>query len=127
LYSTSTWSPLSSIERSLFVHNSLSDGMHVPFNETEVNLYFEATPTYSKATVSNYSFMLQPVSTVGFGKLSGGDYGLSVQLNYLQLSQKADGYYFLPVYFAVVLPFVVALLSLPLIMRRRETAASDSP
>jgi hypothetical protein len=61
-----------------------------------------------------------PINYVSFGKISPGVYGLTLTLNHMEISQKNYGYYLLPVYFAVVVPFVVALLSLPLMFRRRR-------
>ena len=69
--------------------------------------------------MANQSFTLGAVDYVYFGKLTAGNYGLSVTLNNLELSQKSYGYYIVPVYFAVVIPFVVAFLCLPLLFKRR--------
>jgi hypothetical protein len=122
LYSALNWQPKTSVERTLFIDNGSRNMQSVPFDSAEVTLSFHTAPTYSKVEVENYSFTLEPAKAVSFGKLSGGDYGFSVRLNYFELSQKADGYYYVPVYFAVVVPLAVALLSLPLIIRKPENA-----
>jgi hypothetical protein len=66
-----------------------------------------------------------PIDYVSFGKITPGVYGLTLTLNHMEISQKSYGYYLLPVYFAVVIPFAVALLSLPLLFRWQRKNAAD--
>jgi hypothetical protein len=94
-----------------------------PINSPKLKLALQTSPERSSVTVYNHQWIIDQVDSLYFGKLTGGAYGLSIALNHLELSQRSYGYYFVPVYFAVVVPFAVALLSLPLLFRRRGTDA----
>ena len=90
----------------------------VPIKSSSLDLSLVSTSDSTLVRVANQSWTLDAVDYVYFGKLTAGTYGLSVTLNNMELSQKSYGYYIVPVYFAVVIPFVVAFLCLPLLFKR---------
>lgn len=94
-----------------------------PIRSSTIKLALQTSPEESSITLDNHQWVIDQVDSLYFGKLTGGAYGLSVALNHLELSQRSYGYYLVPVYFAVVVPFAVALLSLLLLFRRRGIAA----
>jgi hypothetical protein len=94
--------------------------IEAPITSPQLNLNLSTTSEGGTLTVDGNSWPITPINYVSFGKLSPGVYGLTLTLNNMEISQKSNGYYILPVYFAVVIPFAVALLSLPLIIKRRH-------
>lgn len=94
-----------------------------PLESANLTINLTTNSNHSTIAVDSKSYTLQPVNWLAFGKLTAGAYGLSFTLNNMVLSQKGSGYYLIPVYFAVLVPFVVAILSLPLIFRRRENGS----
>jgi hypothetical protein len=99
--------------------------IEVPINSPQLNLNLTTTSDGGTLTVGSNSWPITPIDFISFGKLTPGVYGLTLTLNYMEISQKNYGYYLLPVYFAVVVPFAVALLSLPLLIRWRRRNAAD--
>jgi hypothetical protein len=94
-----------------------------PIRSSTLKLTLQTSPEKSSISVDNHNWPIDQVDSLYFGKLTGGVYGLSVTLNNLELSQRSYGYYLVPLYFAVVVPFAVALLSLLLLLKRWENAA----
>jgi hypothetical protein len=99
--------------------------IEVPINSPQLNLNLTTTNDGGTLTVGSNSWPIMPIDYVSFGKITPGVYGLTLTLNYMEISQKSYGYYLLPVYFAVVIPFAVALLSLPLLFRWQRKNAAD--
>jgi hypothetical protein len=102
-----------------FVDVNLERHIDVPIASPQLNLKLETTNDGGTLNVSSHSWPITPINSVAFGKLTPGVYGLSLTLNHLEISQKVYGYYLIPVYYAVVLPFVAALLCLPLLFSGR--------
>jgi len=100
------------VERSFFLVNESGNTVEVPLNSSELDLNLLTTSEYSEMQVGNYSYTSTIPTSIYFGKLTAGDYGLSVALNYMVITQKTSGFYFIPVYFAVVTPFLVAVTTL---------------
>jgi hypothetical protein len=94
-----------------------------PISSSTLKLNLQTSPERSTISADNHHWPIDHVDSLYFGKLTSGAYGLSVTLNHLELSQRSYGYYLVPVYLTVVVPFAIALLSLPLLFRRRGTAA----
>ncbi len=110
--------PAMHIERYFFIRDNLGNTMSTPLNSSELNVSLLATPQYSKVQIGDSSFTLDGASAFAFGKLTAGDYGLAMRLNHLELSQRETGYYLVPVFLAVAVPFAVAVLCLPLLFKR---------
>jgi hypothetical protein len=107
------------VERSFFLVNESGNTVEVPLNSSELNLNVLTTSEYSEVRVGNYTYTSTIPTSISFGKLSSGDYGLTVGLNYMVIAQKAAGFYFLPVYFATIIPFLAAFLSFYFLYKKR--------
>ena len=94
-----------------------------PLKSSNLTLTFTTNSNCTTITVDSKSYTIQPINWLSFGKITSGAYGLSFILTNMTLSQKNSGYYLIPVYFAVLVPFAVAIMSLPLILRRRENGS----
>lgn len=112
--------PVTGTGYSFYVDVNQERHIEVPISSSQLNLNLQTTNDGGTITVDSYSWPITPIDYVSFGKLSPGVYGLTLTLNHLEISQKNYGYYLLPVYFAVAIPFAVALLSLPLVIKRRH-------
>jgi hypothetical protein len=109
LYSDASM-PLTQIGRS-FQLDALGNMTEVSLNSSNLELTLLTGPGYSKVQVGNYSYNLTtPMDSFSFGKLTAGDYGLTIRLNHMKLLEKTSGFYLMPVYFATLIPFLVALL-----------------
>ncbi len=91
--------------------------LKVPLNSTNLDLTFLSTSEGAYLRVADSTYTLDSVSRFSFGKLTPGVFGLSLILNSFELSQKGYGYYLVPVYFAMVVPFVVAVLGVLLLRK----------
>lgn len=112
LYS-SALAPVPRIERSLFITNENGQTMTMPYSSNQVDIEVLTTSSYSIIQVGDYFYTTQIPDYIAFGKLTPGDYALTVSLNSMVLTQKAYGYYFVPVYLATIVPFLAVLLSFP--------------
>lgn len=122
LYSCAS-KPVAGTDYVFYVDVDSTRHIEASIDSSELNLNLVTSSDGGTLTVGGYSWPIESLNSVAFGKLTYGVYGLTLTLNYLELSQKSYGYYLVPVYFAVVVPFAVTLLSLPLLFRRRGTAA----
>ena len=90
-------------------------------NSSQLNLSLTTSQDNTVVNVGDKVWTIGAVDWLSFGKLTWGNYGLMLTLDRLELYPENYGYYLVPVYFAVVVPFVVAALSLPLLFRQRES------
>lgn len=122
LYSCASM-PVTGTGYSFYVDVDSKRHIEAPISSSQLNLNLQTSSDGGTLTVGSQSWPIMPITYVSFGKLTPGVYGLTLTLNHLEISQKSYGYYLVPVYFAVVVPFAVALLSLPMLFRRRGSAA----
>ncbi|MCW4001456.1 MAG: hypothetical protein NWE93_14585 [Candidatus Bathyarchaeota archaeon] len=104
--------------RVFFVEDDSGSGFSAALGSGSINFSFIGTAQNCTVTYQKHTYTSAGADWVAFGKLSSGVYGFSLQLNQLALSARGEGYYLLPVYFAALVPFAVALLSLPLIRKK---------
>jgi len=97
--------------------------VQTPLKSPNLTLTLTTNSNHTTIIADSKSYTIQPIKWLSFGKITPGAYGLSFTLNNMILTQKDSGYYLIPVYFAVLVPFAVAILSLPLILRRRENGS----
>ena len=109
------------VNKSFFLTNQSGTTIELPLNSSELDLTLLTTSENSILQFRNYSFTSATPNSISFGKFNDGNYGLTIRLNHMVLAEKTSGYYFVPVFFAVIIPFIVAVLSFPLLCKSCKT------
>ena len=120
LYSSESFPPIHT-EYLFFVDLDSNREIESFLNSSQQNLSLTTSQDNTVVNVSGKVWPIGAVDWLSFGKLTWGNYGLMLTLDRLELYSEYFGYYLVSVFFAVVVPFVVAALSLPLLFRQRES------
>jgi hypothetical protein len=113
-------------DRFFFFVNGSGNRSEVPLNSNALRITLSTTSDGSEVQIANYSYASSIPNLIIFGKLTAGDYGLVFTLNYMAIAQKAAGFYFTPVYFAVITPFFVAASTLLLLYNKKNVHSNSS-